>query len=127
MPATSPEQVDQLFAAALNAGDIDALVALYEPQASLTPSPGTTALGATAIRAALSGFLAAKPTIRMVSVRVVAQAGDLALVTAQWDLALTGQDGKPAQMSGQSVEVLRRQNSGQWLFAIDEPFGVGAA
>ncbi|HVO87017.1 MAG TPA: SgcJ/EcaC family oxidoreductase [Casimicrobiaceae bacterium] len=127
MPATSPEQLDHLFAAALNAGDIDALMALYEPQASLTPSPGTTVLGATAIRAALSGFLAAKPTMRMASVRVVSQAGDLALVTAKWELALTGQDGTPTQMSGQSVEIVRRQTGGQWLFAIDEPFGVGAA
>ena len=37
MPARNPEDIDRLFAAALNGGDLDALVALHEPQASLTP------------------------------------------------------------------------------------------
>jgi ketosteroid isomerase-like protein len=29
-------------------------------------------------------------------------------------------------MTGQSVEVVRRQPDGRWLFAIDLPFGTGA-
>ena len=53
-------------------------------------------------------------------------AGDVALVTASWQLAMTGPDGKPAEMSGQSLEVVRRQPGGGWLFVIDEPFGAGA-
>lgn len=125
MQATSPEEVDTLFARALNAGDLDALVALYEPNATLTPMPGTTVTGHAAIRSALAGFLAGKPTMRM-EARVVAQAGDIALVAGKWQLAMTGPDGKPAEMSGQSVEVMRRQPGGHWLFAIDEPFGLGA-
>ena len=124
MPAARPEDVDTLFAQALNAGNLDALVALYEPGASLTPMPGTTVTGHAAIRDALAGFLAGKPTMS-ISARVVARSGDVALVTAKWQLAMTGPDGKPAAMSGQSVEVLRRQGGGHWLFAIDEPFGLG--
>ena len=58
--------------------------------------------------------------------RVVAQTGDMALVTSQWQLSATGPDGKPAEMSGRSIEVLRRQNDGSWRFVIDEPFGVSA-
>ena len=58
--------------------------------------------------------------------RLVSQSGDLAVVTAKWQLAMTGQDGKPAQMQGQSVEVVRRQSDGRWLFVIDLPFGVEA-
>ena len=56
-----------------------------------------------------------------------AQTGDLALVTAQWQLAMTDQEGKTVTMNGQSVEVLRRQQDGRWLFAIDFPFGVAPA
>lgn len=124
MPARTPEDVDRLFAESLNAGNLDALMALYEPQASLTASPGKTVKGHTAIREALAGFIAAKPRMTLTA-RVVSQSDDLALVTAQWQLAMTGQDGKPAEVSGQSVEVVRRQAGGDWLFAIDEPFGVG--
>jgi ketosteroid isomerase-like protein len=39
---------------------------------------------------------------------------------------MTGPDGKPAEMTGQSLEVVRRQAGGHWCFVIDEPFGAGA-
>jgi uncharacterized protein (TIGR02246 family) len=123
MPARTPEQVDDLFAKALNAGDVDALTKLYEPQASLRPSPDKAVSGTAAIREALAGFVAAKPRMTLTA-RTVAQSGDIALCTAQWQLSMTGPDGKPAQVSGQSVEVVRRQANGDWLFVIDEPFGV---
>jgi uncharacterized protein (TIGR02246 family) len=125
MAARKPEELDALFGQALNAGDLDALVALYEPQASLMPSPGKVVVGAPAIREALAAFIAGKPKITLTP-RLVSQTGDLALVTAKWELALNGDDGKPAKMHGQSVEVVRRQADGNWLFAIDMPFGVEA-
>lgn len=125
MNAHTPDELDTLFATALNAGDLDALVALYEPQATLMPSPGKVVSGASAIREALSGFLAAKPSMTLTT-RTLSQSGDIALVSAAWRLAMTGQDGKPATMNGQSVEVVRRQPDGRWLFAIDFPFGVVA-
>ena len=125
MPARTPEDTDRLFAEALNAARIDDLVALYEPQATLMPSPGQLVTGSAAIRGALAQFIAAKPKMSLTP-KVVAQSGDLAIVTAKWDLAMTGQDGKPASMTGQSVEVVRRQPDGSWRFVIDLPFGAGA-
>jgi uncharacterized protein (TIGR02246 family) len=126
MVARTPDEIDTLFAKALNAGDLDALVSLYEPEASLMPSPGAVVTGKPAIRSALADFLAGKPSMTLTA-RTVAQSGDVALVTARWQLALTGPDGKPMTMNGQSVEVVRRQPDGHWLFAIDFPFGVTAA
>ncbi len=40
MPAHKPEELDELFAQALNSGDLDALVDLYEPQACLEHQRG---------------------------------------------------------------------------------------
>ena len=125
MPARTPEDLDREFERALNAGDLDALAALYEPNATLTPQPGTTVSGTAAIREALAGFLPGRPRMR-ITPRLVAQNGDIALVSGQWQLSMTGPDGKPAELAGRSVEVLRRQADGHWLFAIDEPFGVNA-
>jgi uncharacterized protein (TIGR02246 family) len=125
MPGKTPEDTDRLFAEALNAGRIDDLVALYEPQATLMPSPGKLVTGSAAIREALAQFIAAKPKMSL-KPKVVAQSGDLAVLTAAWDLAMTGEDGKPANMTGQSVEVVRRQGDGRWLFVIDLPFGASA-
>jgi len=126
MAAMTPEALDTLFAAALNAGDLDALAALYEPQASLMPSPGQLVAGTAAIRQALGGLLAGKPTITLTA-QTLSQAGDLALVSANWQLAMTGPEGNRTTVNGRSVEVLRRQPAGHWLFAIDFPFGVGPA
>jgi uncharacterized protein (TIGR02246 family) len=122
----NPVELDRLFEQALNAGDIDALVALYEPQAALMPSPGKVVVGAVAIREALAGFLAAKPTITT-SGRLVAQTGDIALLANRWTLSMIGPDGKPTTMSGNAVEVARPQPAGHWLFAMDMPFGMDAA
>jgi hypothetical protein len=40
MPAHKPEELHELFAQALNSGDLDTLVALYEPQVCLEHQPG---------------------------------------------------------------------------------------
>ena len=123
MAARTPEDLDRLFAGAMNAGNLDALVALYEPQASLTPAPGKVAVGIDAIREALGGFLTGNPKMTLTP-RVVSRSGDLALLTSKWELTMTGPDGKPTQMHGQSVEVARRQADGSWLFAIDLLLGI---
>jgi ketosteroid isomerase-like protein len=123
MPARSPEDLDRLFESAMNAGDLDALVALYEPRATLSPEPGTVVTGTPALREALGGFVAAKPRITL-KPRLVAQSGDIALTTSRWTLSGHGPDGKPMEMQGQSAEVARRQPDGTWLFVIDSPWGL---
>jgi len=125
MAAQRPEDVDKEFAQALNAGNLDALTAIYEPQATLMSSPGTLVTGTAAIRDALAQFVAGKPKMTL-SAKLVAQSGDLAVTSAKWELAMTGPDGKPTQMTGQSVEVVRRQPDGTWRAVIDLPFGTGA-
>jgi len=40
MPATEPEQIHRLFEQAFNAADLEGLLALYEPDATLVPQPG---------------------------------------------------------------------------------------
>ena len=125
MAARTPEDLDRLFAEALNVGALDTLVALYEPQAALGPAPGKVVVGTAAIRESLAAFLAGKPRIS-VAPRLLSQTGDLAVLTAKWELSMTGPDGKPAKIDGQSIEVARRQSNGSWLFAIDMPFGTGS-
>ena len=125
MAARTPEDIDRLFAENLNAGKLDALLAIYEPQATLMPQPGKLVTGTAAIRESLAAFLAGKPKMSL-TVRRVAESGDLAVTSAKWQMSMTGPDGKPAQMSGESVEVVRRQADGTWRAVIDLPFGVGA-
>ena len=40
MAARSPEEIDRIFERELNAGNLDGVVALYEPTAAFTVEPG---------------------------------------------------------------------------------------
>jgi ketosteroid isomerase-like protein len=65
MPATTPEQIHRLFQDRFNAGDLDGLMELYEPDAALIAQPGSLAHGGGQARAALQGFLALKGRITL--------------------------------------------------------------
>ena len=122
MPARVPEELDQLFMKAMNAGDLEGVVALYEPGAIMM-EPGELATGREAIREALTAFLAIKPKVTF-EVKTLGQAGDIALTSAKWSLVGTGPAGNEMTMSSQSAEVARRQPDGTWLFVIDSFYGL---
>ena len=123
MTARNPEDLGDRFAAGLNAGDIEAVVNLYEPQSVLRAMPGQSVEGTAAIREAIVGFLAMKPTMKITS-KSLGRVGDIALITSMWELSGTGADGEPVQMTGESVEVARRQADGSWRYLIDSPWGL---
>jgi len=123
MAALRPEEVDQLFAQAFSAGDLDALVALYEPDAALVPQSGRMVTGREAIREALQGFLTLCGEFR-IEVKSVVGTGDLALVRSDWSLVGTAPGGCLVNLSGRASEVLRRQPDGSWLYVIDKPFAA---
>jgi ketosteroid isomerase-like protein len=124
MPARTPEELDPLFAEALNAGNVEGVVALYEPQACLVLEPGKVAKGTAALRDEIAGLVAMKPKMTIETSKV-AEAEGVAFLSGKWTIDGTGPDGKPTRMEGRSVEVCRRQPSGEWRFAIDSPFGLG--
>jgi uncharacterized protein (TIGR02246 family) len=122
MSAQRPEEIHQAFTTAFNAGDAAALLALYEPEASLAPAPGQVVTGRAAIGEVLDGFLALKGRMTIETVRVIA-AGDVALLHGAWILSGTGPDGSPIEMAGRNAEIVRRQSDGSWLCVVDNPFG----
>jgi uncharacterized protein (TIGR02246 family) len=122
MSARTPEEAHRLWAEAFSAGDLEGLVALYEPDAIVMPQPGQIVSGHAAIREALGGFLALKPKFDLRFQKAL-EAGDLALLFSRWTLSGTGPDGAELSLSGQTSDVVRRQPDGSWLFVIDNPFG----
>jgi uncharacterized protein (TIGR02246 family) len=79
MPARTPEELPRLFAEAFSNHDLEAIMELYEPEATLIPQPGHVVTGTEAIREALSQFLALKPKF-VSEPRQAFQAGDIALL-----------------------------------------------
>ncbi len=105
MSARTPEEMPRLWAEAFVAGDLDALVALYEADAVLVDPPGEVVKGIEAIREALRGLLATRPTFNL-EVRKVLQTGDIALSFADWTLRGTAPNGEPIEGAAQTSDVL---------------------
>lgn len=128
MPATEPEQMHDLFEQAFNAGDLPALLALYEPDAALVPQPGTIAEGTAAIQGSLQWFIDRGGQISL-DTKLVIRVGDIAYLSNRWTLTGgTMPDGTPAELAATTAEVARRQPDGSWLYVIDNAWGdLGAA
>ena len=123
MPATEPEQIHRLFEQAFNAGDLEALMALYEPEATLVPQPGVVVEGSDAIRESLTWFLDRNGQIAL-DTKLVLRVGDLAYLANRWSLTGgTMPDGSPAELGAVTAEVARRQQDGSWLYVIDNAWG----
>ncbi|GAA3884530.1 hypothetical protein GCM10022243_56630 [Saccharothrix violaceirubra] len=111
-PATEPNDLGRYFIERGNAGDVDGLVALYEPDAVLAFPPGNLATGHAQIREVYERFLAARPVLTQGRQHAALTGGDLALTSS----TLTSGD--------VTVEIARRQPDGSWLWAVDQPVFV---
>jgi uncharacterized protein (TIGR02246 family) len=123
MPTGTPEQVLESIVDGINAGNLAALMALYEPKAAFAAQPGGLKHGLSGIEESLAGFIAMKGTLDLKVTRVL-EVSDLALVAGVWSFTGTGPDGKPVKLAGHNADVLRRQADGSWRFVIDNPWGT---
>jgi ketosteroid isomerase-like protein len=114
MTAHTPSEIHTFFLDAFNRGDVEDLVALYEPGAALVTRDGTV-VGHDAIRDAYKTMLAGGARMELAT-RSVIQSGEVAVLHANWTYHRGG-----TATPGLSTEVVRRQPDGPWLFVIDEP------
>ena len=123
MSTATPRQVLDAIVDGINAGDLDALMPLYERDAAFATQPGSLAHGAPGVREALAGFVSMSGTLDLEVTRVL-EVDDLALVTGVWSFDGTGPDGEPVTLSASNADVLRRQADGTRRFVIDNPWGT---
>ena len=119
------DQIDATINAnnsAVATGDIEGILATFEPTGVLVGQPGTPAQGTLALREVFKGFLAINPQISVTDHEVI-QADDIALHSSTWKMTGKTPDGFPIEQSGFSTVVLRKQADGRWLMVIDNPFG----
>ncbi len=114
MPAPTPLEIHRLFEAAFNAGDLEAILALYESGAIFIAGERTLT-GHDAIRDFYRISLAQGARMKLETRSIVESADGLALLHGAWSL------GPPVSAEGLSTEVVRRQPNGDWKFVIDNP------
>ena len=107
-PATEPNDLARFFVDRANAGDLEGLVALFEPAAVVALPGGGNTSGHAEIRLKYAGVLARKPRFSLGEQQPAMINGDIALTSTYFA------DG------GAAAEVARRQPDGTWLWMIDK-------
>lgn len=110
MTAMEPEDLTRLFVQRANAGDVDGLVELYEPDAVLAFPPGSQTVGHPALRKLFVEMLKSMPEFTQEPTMPTIRNGDLAITSTV-----------PSDNTGGRVQVVRRQPDGSWLRVIDRP------
>ena len=108
VPALEPEELECLFVARVNAGDVDGLLALFESDAVMAFEPGKLATGIEAIRQVFQDLVASGVKLTLGDQQPTLRVGDLALGSTHLH------DG------GVTAEIARRQPDGTWRWVIDQ-------
>ena len=105
--AHDPQELERLLVARENAGDVDGMVALYEPNAVIDDGEGQLVQGREAIRKFFVELVAAGRKFAMGEQQAALVCGDLALTSTR------------CPNGSVTAEVARRQRDGTWLWVID--------
>jgi uncharacterized protein (TIGR02246 family) len=117
-----PENWPQVFEQRFNAGDLDAVMALYEPDARFVARSGEVLIGHERIREALGKLIGAQTQFRSRVVRAVTVA-DVAQLSTDFEGTATDDSGKTVAIRNKAIEVLRRQPAGDWKLIMGDPNG----
>jgi uncharacterized protein (TIGR02246 family) len=125
IPAYKPEDCDRLLMEAMERGDIETTIALYEPEAVLFTEAGDLLKGRDAIRRHNEEFISlkTKTTIHKIETTI---SGDGSIATTRMKCTSTFLDSKSGdqvRLQTSTLEVVRKQSDGTWRFVIDDPFG----
>lgn len=121
--AATPRHACQTLARALSAGELEAALACFLPDACLIAPDGTAAHGTAAIRPHLARLIASGAGVAIELAGVLA-AGDVALAHERWSACSGGEGG--FSYAPQPTLVLRRTGEG-WRIAIAAPWGLAPA
>ena len=117
-----PEDWPRQFVEHFNAGDLDAVMSLYEPEARFVTRSGETLVGRDAIRKVLGGLIEAKTQFQSRVVRT-AIVGDIAQLYTDFEGTRVDDAGKTIPVRNKAIEVLRRQPDGSWKLIMGDPNG----
>lgn len=120
MSVTHPDQIHDTFEKAINAHDVEALLALYDADGVIVEFDGSHTTGAAAMRASFEAMTAMIRHLHGTDRKLVV-AGDVALSSGSWTAEIAQPDGTVVTATGTTAEVSRRRPDGTWTVLIDDP------
>ena len=112
-----PARLPFAYADALNAGDADAVLALFHQDATMRTFTGEVLTDREALRAETVNSIAAQARLTN-KPRFTQIGGDTALIIVDWSLEATLPDGTRISPTGTTTAVARRAADGSWRFAV---------
>ena len=109
---------------AFNAGDIDATVACYEPQACFVLKSGHAVRGAAELREMFRARFSYKPDLKLDVRKIISAGDDLVLVVVELTTETVSSSGDVKVWAGTATDIARRQPDGTWKLALDNPYGI---
>lgn len=106
--AKEPNDLERYFVERANAGDVEGLVALYEPGAVIACGDGELFIGLEQIRAFFTRWLADQPHFDPSEQAPALRSGNLALTSSR------------VGNGDITAEIARRQPDGHWLWVVDQ-------
>jgi uncharacterized protein (TIGR02246 family) len=120
----NPADVYPALLKAFNAGDIDATVACYEPQACFVLKSGHAARGAAELREMFRATFSYQPDLELDVRKIISAGDDLVLVVVEWKSKTVSSSGEAKVWAGTATDIVRRQPDGTWKLALDIPYGI---
>jgi ketosteroid isomerase-like protein len=117
-----PEDWPHVFEQHLNAGDLDAVMALYEPGACFVARSGETLVGHDEIRKVPDSLIDAKTYCRSKVIRAVT-VDDIAQLYTDFEGTQVDDSGNRVAVCSKAIEVLRRHPDGSWKLIVGDPNG----
>lgn len=110
---------DESFQQAIEAKNLDRVLAHYAENASLLPMASPIAEGHEAIREEWSHILAIPGLGNESELKKLVVSGDLAYTQGTYAATMSGPDGSPVAERGKWVTVWERQSDGSWKIIAD--------
>src|SRR5216683_3562895 len=110
----NPADVYPALLKAFNAGDIDATVACYEPQACFVLKSGHAARGGVELREMFRATFSYKPDLELDVRKIISAGDDLVLVVVEWKSKTVSSSGEAKVWAGTATDIVRRQADGTW-------------
>lgn len=120
---TKPEDVIPSLLERFNSGKIEAMMALYAPEAVFITKGGRTITDRTEIAAQFQRDMSLGLPLKA-HVRHVFVGDDTAQIVVDWSIEGKGPDGKDVHLGGSASDIVRRGADGRWRYIIDNNQGT---
>ncbi|WP_194891196.1 YybH family protein [Catenulispora pinisilvae] len=118
-----PARLPFVYEEVLNAGDVEAVLSLFQPEATMRTVTGDIITGEEALREETIRTIAMKAHLTNTERHAFVGAGT-ALLHVDWSLSATLPDGTGINPTGTTTAVASRSADGTWRFAVLNPLGT---